>query len=214
MNESSNEDRAATTIEDFLLMYDDDMINSTFDETSWVIDSGATTHATFCRDFYTSYTPGDFGVVKMGNNNVANVVGIDKTTTDLNEVEKAKSDSSDKLIDLEIIPPTSMEDQLDVETQNDQHGASDDPEPIEYVMFTDGEEPESFEEAIESEQKREWIEAFQDEMKSLHDNHTFELMKLSKGKRALKNKWEYKVKQEEHTSCPRYKARLAIKGFF
>ena len=81
-------------------------------------------------------------------------------------------------------------------------------------MFTDGEEPESFEEAIESEQKREWIEAFQDEMKSLHDNHTFELMKLSKGKRALKNKWEYKVKQEEHTSCPRYKARLAIKGFF
>ena len=55
----------------------------------------------------------------------------DKTTTDLNEVEKAKSDSSDKLIDLEIIPPTSMEDQLDVETQNDQHGASDDPEPIE-----------------------------------------------------------------------------------
>ena len=76
MNERSNEDRAATTIEDFLLMYDDDMINSTFDETSWVIDSGATTHATFCRDFYTSYTPGDFGVVKMGNNNVANVVGI------------------------------------------------------------------------------------------------------------------------------------------
>ena len=61
-------------------------------------------------------------------------------------------------------------------------------------MFIDGGEPESFEEAIESEQKRESIEAMQDEMKSLHDNHTFELMKLPKGKRALKKKWAYRVK--------------------
>ena len=53
-------------------MYDDDMINSAFDETSWVIDSGATIHVTFCRDFYTS----DFGVVRMGNNGVAKVIDI------------------------------------------------------------------------------------------------------------------------------------------
>ena len=53
----------------------------------------------------------------------------------------------------------------------------------------------------------------QDEMKSLHENNTFELVKLPKGKRALKNRWVYGVKQEEHTSQPRYKARLVIKGF-
>ena len=57
-------------------MYDDDMINSAFDEISWVIDSGATIHITFCRDFYTSYTPSDFGVVRMGNNGVAKVIDI------------------------------------------------------------------------------------------------------------------------------------------
>ena len=57
-------------------MYDDDMMNLAFDETSWVIDSGATIYATFCRDFYTSYTPGDFGVVRMGNNGVAKVIDI------------------------------------------------------------------------------------------------------------------------------------------
>nr|GFC29055.1 retrovirus-related Pol polyprotein from transposon TNT 1-94 [Tanacetum cinerariifolium] len=33
------------------------------------------------------------------------------------------------------------------------------------------------------------------------------------GKRALKNKWVYKLKIEEHTSRPRYKARLVVKGF-
>ena len=45
-----------------------------------------------------------------------------------------------------------------------------------------------------------WVDAMQDEMKSLHDNHTFDLVKLPKGKRALPNRWIYKVKQEEHTS--------------
>ncbi|KAJ0754054.1 putative RNA-directed DNA polymerase [Helianthus annuus] len=83
----------------------------------------------------------------------------------------------------------------------------------EYVLLTDGGEPECYEEAMEDEHKREWVEAMQDEMNSLYENNTFELVKLPKGKRALKNKWVYKVKTEEHTSRPRYKARLVVKGF-
>ena len=50
-------------------------------------------------------------------------------------------------------------------------------------------------------------------MKSLHDNHTFDLMKLPKGKRALDNRRIYKVKHESNTMSPRYKARLVVKGF-
>ncbi|KAL4367117.1 hypothetical protein GQ457_05G026950 [Hibiscus cannabinus] len=52
-----------------------------------------------------------------------------------------------------------------------------------------------------------------DELQSLHDNHTFELVKLPKGKRALKNQWVYRLKQEEKYSSPRYKARLFIKVY-
>jgi len=37
-------------------------------------------------------------------------------------------------------------------------------------------------------QKNEWQEAMQEEMKSLHLNHTYDLVELPKGKRALKNK--------------------------
>ncbi|KAD6119895.1 hypothetical protein E3N88_11166 [Mikania micrantha] len=83
----------------------------------------------------------------------------------------------------------------------------------EYVLLTDGGEPECYAEAMEDEHKREWVEAMQDEMNSLYENNTFELVKLPKGKRALKNKWVYKLKTEEHTSRPRYKARLVVKGF-
>ena len=66
----------------------------------------------------------------------------------------------------------------------------------EYVLLTDGGEPESYQEAVETEDGEKWEEAMQDEMKSLHDNNTFELVKLPRGKRALKNKWVYSMKQQ------------------
>ncbi|CAL1361567.1 unnamed protein product [Linum trigynum] len=83
----------------------------------------------------------------------------------------------------------------------------------EYVSLTDGGEPESFTEAMNDEDKQRWIEAMQDEMDSLYDNNTFELVKLPKGKRALKNKWVFKIKHDEHNRQPRFKARLVVKGF-
>ena len=53
---------------------------------------------------------------------------------------------------------------------------------------------------MEDENRVHWVGAMENEMQSLYDNHTFELVKLPKGKRALKNKWVYRVKQEQHTS--------------
>ena len=85
--------------------------------------------------------------------------------------------------------------------------------PHEYVMLSNGGEPESFREAMTNDHKEEWLDAMNDEMKSLQDNHTYDLVKLPKGKRALKNKWVYRLKTEEHCSQPRYKARLVVKGF-
>ncbi|CAL1406718.1 unnamed protein product [Linum trigynum] len=83
----------------------------------------------------------------------------------------------------------------------------------EYMSLTDGGEPESFTEAMNDEHKKRWIEAMQDEMDSLYENKTFELVKLPKGKRALKNKWVFKIKHDEHNRQPRFKARLVVKGF-
>ncbi|KAK8984727.1 hypothetical protein V6N11_020043 [Hibiscus sabdariffa] len=71
-----------------------------------------------------------------------------------------------------------------------------------YVLLTNEGEPECYEEAMESECKDQWVEAMKDELQSLHDSYTFELVKLPIAKRALKNRWVYRLKQEEKSSSP------------
>ena len=61
-------------------------------------------------------------------------------------------------------------------------------------MLTDVGEPESFEETKEDTRNREWLHAMQEEMESLHENHTYELTEFPKGKKVLMNKWVYKLK--------------------
>jgi ATP-binding cassette subfamily B (MDR/TAP) protein 1 len=51
-----------------------------------------------------------------------------------------------------------------------------------------------------------------DEMNSLLKNKTWELTTLPKGKKALQNKWVYRVKIE-HDGSKRFKERLVVKGF-
>lgn len=51
-----------------------------------------------------------------------------------------------------------------------------------------------------------------DEMDSLLENQTWELTNLPSGKKALHNKWVYRVKTK-HDGSKRYKARLVVKGF-
>ena len=53
----------------------------------------------------------------------------------------------------------------------------------------------------------------EEEMNSLRGNKTWELVNLSKGRKALQNKWVYKIKHEGDEKNERYKARLVVKGF-
>ena len=43
----------------------------------------------------------------------------------------------------------------------------------EHVLLTDEGEPESFEEAKDDTHRRKWLSPMQDEMDSLHENHTY-----------------------------------------
>jgi hypothetical protein len=45
------------------------------DEMIWILDSGATIHATSYREYFTNYIASDFGVVKMENNDRAAITG-------------------------------------------------------------------------------------------------------------------------------------------
>ena len=53
------------------------------------------------------------------------------------------------------------------------------------MLLTDEGKPESFEEPKEDTHSRKWLSAMQDEMDSMYENHTYELVELPKGKRAL-----------------------------
>ncbi|PRQ29843.1 putative RNA-directed DNA polymerase [Rosa chinensis] len=51
------------------------------------------------------------------------------------------------------------------------------------------------------------------EMESLLKNDTYELVELPKGRKALKNKWVFKLKRDENEQLTKFKARLVVKGF-
>ncbi|RDX87578.1 hypothetical protein CR513_30933, partial [Mucuna pruriens] len=53
----------------------------------------------------------------------------------------------------------------------------------EYVTLTNEEELQCYQKAMESEEKQKWLDAIQDEINSLHDNYTYDLVKLPNGKR-------------------------------
>ena len=78
-------------------------------------------------------------------------------------------------------------------------------------MLTDEGEPESFEEAMRDTHNHKWLSAMQDEMDSLHENHTYELLELPKRKRALRNKLVYKLKLGDAGDPPRYKVQIVAR---
>ncbi|MCO5606659.1 hypothetical protein L7F22_060847 [Adiantum nelumboides] len=51
----------------------------------------------------------------------------------------------------------------------------------------------------------------QEEIKALHANDTWDLVELPKGRKAIPNKWVYKIKTVD--AKPKYKARLVAKGY-
>ncbi|WVZ04917.1 hypothetical protein V8G54_018263 [Vigna mungo] len=83
---------------------------------------------------------------------------------------------------------------------------------LNYILLTDEGEPENYEETCQMTDASKWELAMKDEMKSLMSNQTWELVELPVGKKALHNKWVYRVK-EDHDGSKRYKARLVVKGF-
>jgi Reverse transcriptase (RNA-dependent DNA polymerase) len=83
----------------------------------------------------------------------------------------------------------------------------------EYILLTEEGEPESLQEAQIHKDKAKWQDAMKDEMKSLQENDTYELVQLPKSRKALRNKWVFKLKRDGNGELMKYKARLVVKGF-
>lgn len=81
------------------------------------------------------------------------------------------------------------------------------------AMLSIGEEPNNFEQAINSEDHRQWEQAMDEEYNSLIQNRTWILVQPPNNQKVIDNRWVYKIKSNLDGSVDRYKARLVVRGF-
>src|SRR5271163_3685048 len=74
-------------------------------------------------------------------------------------------------------------------------------------------EPASYEQARQSPQRVQWLQAMNNEMAALTKLKTFELAQLPKGRKAIGSKWVFRIKRGDNGEITRYKARLVAQGF-
>ena len=121
--------------------------------------------------------------------------------------------------------PTQPENDDDVTmTPTEDSAASSDPRKskrVRYPTYVYGEEyvnlvldgPEDFDEAINGNESEKWRQAVDEEMNSIMQNETWDLVTLPKGRKAIKSKWVFKRKTDATGKVIRHKARLVAKGF-
>lgn len=72
--------------------------------------------------------------------------------------------------------------------------------------------PQTFVEAMNSNESKMWVKAMEDEISSLQENNTFTLTTLPEGKHAVGGRWVYSIKSNiDETET--YKARYVAKGY-
>lgn len=82
-----------------------------------------------------------------------------------------------------------------------------------YCLLTEEGEPSNFQEAIRSSDVSLWMTAMQEEIEVLHRNKTWKLLALPEERKAIGNKWVYKIKRNSNDQVERYRARLVVKGY-
>ena len=94
--------------------------------------------------------------------------------------------------------------------------------PDDYVVFlqeheddigVNEDDPINFLQAMKSSDSQMWIDAMNEEMKSMKDNDVWDLVPLPEGAKPIGCKWIFKTKRDSKGDVERYKARLVAKGF-
>lgn len=87
----------------------------------------------------------------------------------------------------------------------------------EYMMLAEVDQcnqvPRSYAEAIQSKESRQWLAAMKEELTSLKENETWELVDRPAGVKVIQNRWVFRVKLSNDDNNRRFKARLVTKGY-
>lgn len=82
-----------------------------------------------------------------------------------------------------------------------------------HVYIAQGQMPNTFNEAMQSDDKESWLNAMKDEIASLAENEVWELVALPSGKRVINSRWVLRIKTKADGKIDRFKARLVAKGY-
>jgi len=67
-------------------------------------------------------------------------------------------------------------------------------------------DPSSYDEIMRSTHSSKWLEAMEDEMRSMSSNDVWNLEKVSKGAKTVGCKWVYEIKRDSRGNVERFKA--------
>ncbi|KAL0293895.1 UNVERIFIED_CONTAM: Retrovirus-related Pol polyprotein from transposon RE1 [Sesamum angustifolium] len=71
----------------------------------------------------------------------------------------------------------------------------------------------NFHQIMECSNSQKWIDAMNEEIRSMKDNDVRELVQLLESTRSIGCKWIFKTKRDSEGNVERYKARLVAKGY-
>ena len=74
--------------------------------------------------------------------------------------------------------------------------------------------PKTVREALETPQRKEWIETIRKEMQSLVDKRVFEIKKVPPGRKVIPLRIVLKIKLASDGTIDKYKARCVVAGFY
>ena len=143
-----------------------------------------------------------------------NIISDSKSKTDDDFVDA--SDSSPKADQDNIVNDNKLSDSCDKPVAEKKSKRKINPvsrygDPVShfiYVNYVDANVPNTFEEAMESHDSKQWKIAMDSEINSLNKNKTWQIVEQPKDKEVIDVKWVFKRKSNNT-----YKARLVVRGF-
>lgn len=73
--------------------------------------------------------------------------------------------------------------------------------------------PESYEQAMQSDDADEWSKSIDEELAAIAKNNVWDVVSLPPGKHTIGSRWVFRVKRHPNGTIERYKTRLCAKGF-
>ena len=140
-------------------------------------------------------------------NESLNENNVDDVTINLSSPSESnvRVDDDDSFVSAEDIENVIID---EPETKRDANVCSHSP-----LLYDDYDEPKTYEDVLNHEDKDEWLQAMREEIDCMEDCNAWTLIENNDNKRVIDTKWVFKLKIDPINNEKRYKARLVARGF-